>query len=545
MTDLRKTDELNDACADRLVPLSAARRRKGLTGLTGGRPALLNILEFCRDGATREDLGTHVSTVFPTWKSNSINKHLNKIENELGCLKSDGEQFVLTGRGSKYLESDDPGELMEWLVTRVLGVDHVLVILRDQGPCARAKMQSQIQQVNPGWRGTWVPNSIIAELRIFGMLDYDEKNMLCLSNAGREWAERIYWKPESLVPDELLEVDEPTPDDEHVKLSLTASSKICEDVSDHGHFPEPLIRKLHSGIWANKRRHFAVLTGLSGSGKTLLARAYGGAIAGKADNRRQQLCTIPVQPGWYDPSALLGYVNPLQGDSYIRTPFLEFLLAAAASPELPFTVVLDEMNLSRPEQYLAPILSAMETGDVVSLHREGEMFDGVPSDVRFPNNLVIIGTVNMDETTHGISDKVLDRAFTIEFWDVDLDEYPRWGERRLDTEHEAKARKLLEELVQKLRPARLHFGWRVVDDVLDYLERVAVDGGVSDPANVLDDVIYAKVLPKLRGDDSPRFRKALDNCARVLAEHGLNACEKRVRELKDDLESTGSARFWR
>ena len=282
-----------------------------------------------------------------------------------------------------------------------------------------------------------------------------------------------------------------------------------------------MIRKLDAGIWANKRRHFAVLTGLSGAGKTLLARAYGDAIAGKADNRSEHLCTIPVQPGWYDPSALLGYVNPLQGDSYIRTLFLEFLLAAAASPELPFTVVLDEMNLSRPEQYLAPILSAMETGDAVTLHREGEMFDGVPADVRYPSNLVIIGTVNMDETTHGISDKVLDRAFTIEFWDVDLAKYPRWGERSLDTEHEAKARALLEDLMKSLRPARLHFGWRVVDDVLDYVERVTVDGGATDPAAVLDDVIYAKVLPKLRGDDSQRFREALDNCEQVLKEHGL------------------------
>ena len=376
------------------------------------------------------------------------------------------------------------------------------------------------------------------------MLDYDEKNMLCLSDAGKEWAERIYWKPGSLLPDDA-EVDEPPSNDEHVKLSLPPISEICDDVPKRGHFTETLICKLHAGIWANNRRHFAVLTGLSGAGKTLLARTYGDAIASKANNRREQLCTIPVQPGWHDPSALLGYVNPLQGDSYIRMPFLEFLLAASASPELPFTVVLDEMNLSRPEQYLAPILSAMETGDAVNLHREGEMFDGVPADVRFPSNLVIIGTVNMDETTHGISDKVLDRAFTIEFWDVDLAQYPRWGERSLDPEHEAKARKLLEDLMKSLRPARLHFGWRVVDDVLDYVERVAIDGGVSDPATVLDDVIYAKVLPKLRGDDSPRFREALDNCVRVLAEHGLNVCQDRIRELKDDLESTGSARFWR
>ena len=558
LADLRKIDELKQACADvvranqeepeRLVPLPAARRRKGLTGLTGGRPTLLNILEFCRNGATREDLKAHVKTVCPSLKDSSITTLINVIQSELNCLKSDGDQFVLTDRGSDFLESNDPGELMDWLVTRILGVDHVLVILRDQGTCSRAEMVRRIQQVNPGWTTTVVPYFIVGELLEFEILDCDESNVLSLSNAGREWAERIHWEPESLTTEKFpnhAEVGTATFEDETRQPEWPTFSEICDDVSKHGHFPEPLIRKLDAGIWANKRRHFAVLTGLSGAGKTLLARAYGDAIAGKADNRSEHLCTIPVQPGWYDPSALLGYVNPLQGDSYIRTLFLEFLLAAAASPELPFTVVLDEMNLSRPEQYLAPILSAMETGDAVTLHREGEMFDGVPADVRYPSNLVIIGTVNMDETTHGISDKVLDRAFTIEFWDVDLAKYPRWGERRLDTEHEAKARALLEDLMKSLRPARLHFGWRVVDDVLDYVERLTVEGGAADPAAVLDDVVYAKILPKLRGDDSRRFREALDNCLRVLAEHGLNDCQNKVRELKDDLESTGSARFWR
>lgn len=532
-----------------LVPLPAARRAKGLTGFTGGRQSLLNILEFCRDGATREDLKTHVSNIFPTWQSKAINKQLNRIKNEFNCLNSDGDQFVLTDRGRKYLESDDPGELMEWLVTRILGVDHVLVILRDRGACSRAEMQSHIQQVNPGWETTTVPNSIIRGLLLFDMLDCDDKNFLCLSDAGKEWAERIHWEPESLVPEEFpdrTEVDETTTEDETHQVELPTLREICDDVSDHGYFPEQSIRRLHSGIWANERRHFAVLTGLSGSGKTLLAKAYGDAIAGKSSRLGEQISIVPVQPGWYDPSALLGYVNPLKGDSYIRTPFLEFLLTAADTPDRPFTVVLDEMNLSRPEQYLAPILSAMETGGALSLHREDEIFDGVPADIPYPSNLVIIGTVNMDETTHGISDKVLDRAFTSEFWDVDLAKYPRWGERSLDAEHEEKARALLEDLMTSLRPARLHFGWRVVDDVLDYMEHVTGDGSTSNPSAVLlDEVVYAKVLPKLRGDDSPRFRDALDNCVRILAEHGLKDCEKKVRELKDDLESTGSARFWR
>ena len=203
------------------------------------------------------------------------------------------------------------------------------------------------------------------------------------------------------------------------------------------------------------------------------------------------------------------------------------------------------MNLSRPEQYLAPILSAMETGESLALHREENVFDGVPAKIRYPSNLAIIGTVNMDETTHGISDKVLDRAFTIEFWDVDLEAYPRWGKRGLSGEQEEEVHLLLAGLIVSLRPARLHFGWRVVDDVLDYTDFVMAEEGESSLAAVLDDVVYAKVLPKLRGDDSPRFQEALKLSAEVLDRHRLKNSVRKVKELYDDLESTGSARFWR
>ena len=122
---------------------------------------------------------------------------------------------------------------------------------------------------------------------------------------------------------------------------------------------------------------------------------------------------VPVQPGWHDPTPLLGCLNPLRGDSYLRTAFLDFLIRAAEAPEQAFTVVLDEMNLSHPEQYLAPLLSAMETGNPLDLHSEPEPVDEVPARLPYPRNLVLIGTVNMDETTHGLSDKVLDRALAL------------------------------------------------------------------------------------------------------------------------------------
>ena len=151
---------------------------------------------------------------------------------------------------------------------------------------------------------------------------------------------------------------------------------------------------------------------------------------------------------------------------------------------------------------MAPLLSAME-GDERSklkLHAEGTELDGVAERIPYPANLFIIGTINMDETTHGLSDKVLDRAFVLEFWRIDLDAYPHWETCGLDASGVARVRGALGRLLTVLEPGRLHFGWRVVDDVLGFLRHA---GDVTDAT--LDAVVYAKVLPKLRGEAPSAF----------------------------------------
>ncbi len=130
------------------------------------------------------------------------------------------------------------------------------------------------------------------------------------------------------------------------------------------------VESLHLGLWADDQRHFAVLAGLSGTGKTQLGYHYGRAlVVTDADETESRLLTVRVQPGWHDPSPLLGYSNPLAGGAYQRTEFLNFLLRASQRPAEPHVCILDEMNLSHPEQYLAPLLSAMEQRDgVLDLH---------------------------------------------------------------------------------------------------------------------------------------------------------------------------------
>ncbi len=381
---------------------------------------------------------------------------------------------------------------------------------------------------------------------------------------------KFYFLPQSEISGKVVEpldVDEPetdysTPDDSEPETEieddaadvplefagkLPAFPELYQRLSAFGMFDEDVVRTLHAGLWAHPRRHFAVLTGLSGSGKTLLARSYARALAeasAYSGGFDPYLLTVAVQPDWADAGSLLGFVNPLRDDVYVKTPTTDFLLRAIREPEKVFTLVLDEMNLSHPERYLAPLLSSMETGGSIELHSSGTTCGGVPSRIPYPPNLVILGTVNMDETTHGLSDKVLDRALTLEFWRIRLDRYPNRGTRDLPSATEDQIFSVLQDLMASLEPARMHFGWRVVDEVLDFVSLAIGDVGMP-LIDAIDRTVYAKVLPKLRGDDSPRFREALEKCESALRKHRLPQSAARVAELRVDLESSGSARFWR
>jgi 5-methylcytosine-specific restriction protein B len=238
---------------------------------------------------------------------------------------------------------------------------------------------------------------------------------------------------------------------------------------------------------------------------------------------------VAVRPDWTNPDPLLGYEDGLSevisGERAWHVPqALEFMLQAAAHPNEPYLLLLDEMNLAHVERYFADVLSGMESGHPVLpnlARQQGEwrLVDvGVPR-LPLPANLFIVGTVNVDETTYMFSPKVLDRANTIEFR-VHTDElmFPAASNRPIASAPAALKAALLAAATEPVRPTAvgermadwlrtLHselskygreFGHRTFAESIRFAE-LLVQAGENDAEVAFDLQVLQKVLPKYHG----------------------------------------------
>jgi energy-coupling factor transporter ATP-binding protein EcfA2 len=363
------------------------------------------------------------------------------------------------------------------------------------------------------------------------------------------------------------------------------------------YFDQDLITAFYAAL---KTKGFVILSGLTGTGKTKLAQLFAELLCPNCNPQDKQNTQIPqassenqnqnrkcthlflsVRPDWRDSKALLGYYNPITKE-YERTPLLDFILdtinnyRTEKDNPVPFFIILDEMNLSHVEYYFADFLSVLESGrdenywtkETIKLHnidkkesndkkedigKNAEKEDisknketiPIPKEIKLPPNLYIIGSVNIDETTYMFSPKVLDRAFTIEFREVNLDKYlASIQNEQINISKDDKFKKLLEqlrdELLKDLRnngkfctvvadkdeiksafneldPAviaelnqlnqilqsfDLHFGYRVLDEIalfIKYAMKAPNEVGQLSPEKALDFAVLMKVLPKFHG----------------------------------------------
>lgn len=323
-------------------------------------------------------------------------------------------------------------------------------------------------------------------------------------------------------------------------------------------------------ICALLSKRFCILTGLSGSGKTKLAHAFAAWISESEDQYR----LVAVGADWTTNENVVGYQDALQVGIY-RKPSngaLDVILRAESDPVRPYFLILDEMNLSHVERYFADILSAVESGQEIALHSAAENLKAseddplsVPPRIRLPDNLFIIGTVNVDETTYMFSPKVLDRANVIEFrataddiaafldapLKVDMGALAGKGtsfgsafvveanaDAKLDGATAAELKARLTEIFGTLAPIGAEFGYRTAYEITRFISfHAKLSGETWQFKDALDAQVLQKLIPKLHGSErklGPVLEALTEFCEKYNCVHSLEKIQRMQSRLRTD-----------
>ena len=399
-----------------------------------------------------------------------------------------------------------------------------------------------------------------------------EGDLLVFEKLGRSFCVRCIKKDDSKYAPlvELMDQDE-----KHMLLTGSFDNQPLDTSS--------ILQKYRPYITAIKSKPFLLLAGISGTGKSRIVRELARACwdADSDEYKAQKprnFEMVQVKPNWHDSSELIGYVSRIDGVRYVVGPFLKFMVKAIQDPETPYFLCLDEMNLAPVEQYFAEYLSVVEsrkrqddgsiTTDPIVDYSNTEEYKSLidqlfPEDydlretyltedggkrLSIPSNLIVVGTVNMDETTFSFSRKVLDRAMTIEMNEVDL-------EGGLDTRHE-KIGKLgaaeligtavegvdvyatykdvcdiaidyLQKINEKLEGTPFKIAYRTRNEVLLYVVNNLPYNSDEDEENLkqefviaraLDEITNMKILSRIEGDESKVSAKFLEELETTIKE---------------------------
>ena len=384
-----------------------------------------------------------------------------------------------------------------------------------------------------------------------------------------------------------------------------AANKVTSDVQHSTYRPY---------ITAIKAKPFLLLAGISGTGKSRIVRELARACweEGTDEYKAQKpknFQMVQVKPNWHDSSDLIGYVSRVSGKAgFVAGEFLKFIAKAWEDVETPYFLCLDEMNLAPVEQYFAEYLSVIEsrkshedgtvTTDPIAEKADEEWYFNLTEsltsneDIRkqfnkegicIPQNLIVVGTVNMDETTFSFSRKVLDRAMTIEMNEVDL--HGGLTERNEQIGKLGKAELIgcavegvdvygankdvcetvltyLDAVNTVLEGTPFKVAYRTRNEFLLYVVNnlpYCKDENGNDLeqgyviARALDEITSMKVLSRIEGDDTKVSDELLDNLSKAI-EDGLKTVSgeentvksislAKLKEMKAKLVS-GYTSFW-
>ena len=369
---------------------------------------------------------------------------------------------------------------------------------------------------------------------------------------------------------------------------------------------------LHSYLTAIRTKPFILLAGISGTGKSRIVRKLAQATITEQIQRfydpeslkngfdRWSLHKpanfelIQVKPNWHNSMDVVGYKSNIGGSHYEFTPFVEFVSRAWQHQDIPFFLCLDEMNLAPVEQYFAEFLSAIESrsiengnyvtdpivkpfesfntkdakGNIIDklsdrmvAHLIGALDTQSKIDISdwfkqkgltLPKNLIVMGTVNMDETTFSFSRKVLDRAMSIEMNDVDYNGFfdgitetdvPELNDeisdslinrplKGIDAENNFKeeVQKFLLAVNNVLDDTPFKLGYRAANEALLYVS-ASFKYGCDNVANALDEFTLMKILSRIEGDKRSLVTKNGEDLLLALSNVITDAYPKSSKKL--------------
>ncbi len=285
---------------------------------------------------------------------------------------------------------------------------------------------------------------------------------------------------------------------------------------------------------------------------------------------------VPVGSDWTDNTKILGFYNPLK-KTYESTKILDFILLACDNPEIPFFLILDEMNLSHVERYFSDFLSAMESHEKIILYSKDEDCDSdIPESIDLPENLFVTGTVNIDETTYMFSPKVLDRANVIEFIPAQSDVLANFAAETQPVDIEpvndgsaegflalAKTvretttlpagsdicKTILEGISNILDGSGFEFAFRTAKEIRLYINAAYALAqndektlSEEDYVNLMDEQLLQKVLPKVHGNRS-QVGTLLSNLSKYSEEQNLKESKKKIDRMLKQLETSQFTSF--
>ena len=357
------------------------------------------------------------------------------------------------------------------------------------------------------------------------------------------------------------------------KSETDALEKVESSLRKHDlHFDTRVIRAFHTALKINNISPMTVLAGISGTGKSQLPRRYAEAMG-------IHFLQVSIQPRWDSPQDLMGFYNYMEGRYratdlaralvHFDTRTVDWRAQAEQWEDRMLLVLLDEMNLARVEYYFSEFLSRLEMrprGNVptddparedarigIDLPAQGENRRGLSV---YPDERVLfVGTMNEDESTQSLSDKVLDRANVLRFpkpsslrGEGERSPVPsrnrflprnRWDEWIRDARNHqgvdwAEVRRLVEEINGFCHKVGRAFGHRMQQAISAYIANYPSDGAL-DWKLALADQIEMRILPKLRGLDVELYGSALDDLRQLAGE------QLEDEELAEAIQNASSA----